>query len=198
MVPVSTLGPRKFQLFDPAKVVVFSFRESRMSIITVVFYTAAIIGVFLSLYALHVENESLESTKNNSEFTATCDIGEAISCSKVFTSEYGRLFHQFGLPDYPNAFYGFLYYCIIMILMMFNSRNSYDDLLLILASISMMLSAYLAYVLANILNTICIVCFMSYFCNACIFFSVAFTVLAKNNIKVKTTNIDIKRISKSK
>jgi len=151
---------------------------------------AAITGLLLSLYALHVESESLESIRNDSDFTASCDISEAISCSKVFTSEYGRLFHKFGLPDYPNALYGLLYYCIIIVLVMINPDSIpsvYDDVLLILTIISMTLSAYLAYVLANILNTICIVCFLSYLCNACIFICVAYTAYRKNGPKVNST-----------
>ena len=165
------------------------------------FFTAAITGVLLSMYALQVENESLESIKNNSDFTATCDISDLISCSKVFTSEYGRLFVQFGLPDYPNAFYGLFYYCTIMILMLINSSvivTIYDDLLLTLATISMILSAYLAYVLANILHTICVVCFLSYICNACIFFSVAFAASTKNRSKHISSSIKLAKDLKVK
>ncbi len=156
------------------------------------FFIAAITGLLLSMYALGVEIESLESIENDSDFIATCDISESISCSKVFTSEYGRLFRQFGLPDYPNAFYGLFYYCTIMILMVVNSSVAvtiYDDFLLTLATISMILSAYLAYVLANILHTICIVCFLSYLCNACIFFSIAFAASTKNGSKSDSKSI---------
>ena len=41
-------------------------------------------GLVLSVYALHVEL----SRESNPDYRAMCDLGEAVSCSKVFTSRY--------------------------------------------------------------------------------------------------------------
>ncbi len=41
-----------------------------------------VFGLFLSVYALHVEL----SKERNPDYTAMCDLGESVSCSKVFTS----------------------------------------------------------------------------------------------------------------
>lgn len=41
-------------------------------------------GLVLSVYALHVEL----SRARDPDYRAMCDLGEAVSCSKVFTSRY--------------------------------------------------------------------------------------------------------------
>ena len=46
-------------------------------------FVVCIMGVVLSMYALYVEMTKLQ----NSDYRAMCDINEAISCSKVFTSK---------------------------------------------------------------------------------------------------------------
>lgn len=43
-----------------------------------------IFGLVLSVYALHVEL----SRERNPDYRALCDLGESVSCSKVFTSRY--------------------------------------------------------------------------------------------------------------
>lgn len=43
-----------------------------------------VFGLFLSVYALHVEL----SRERNPDYRAMCDLGESVSCSKVFTSRY--------------------------------------------------------------------------------------------------------------
>lgn len=51
-----------------------------------------VIGLLLSVYALHVEL----SRERNPDYRAMCDLGESVSCSKVFTSRY-VYFSLFGL-----------------------------------------------------------------------------------------------------
>eukprot|EP00795_Rhopilema_esculentum_P015457 gene15457-6707_t len=46
-------------------------------------FTTCIIGVILSLYALHVEI----AKEKDADFKAMCDISEKMSCSKVFNSK---------------------------------------------------------------------------------------------------------------
>lgn len=43
-----------------------------------------VFGLVLSVYALHVEL----SRERNPDYRAMCDLGESVSCSKVFTSRY--------------------------------------------------------------------------------------------------------------
>lgn len=43
-----------------------------------------VIGLILSVYALHVEL----SHERDPEYRAMCDLGESVSCSKVFSSRY--------------------------------------------------------------------------------------------------------------
>lgn len=43
-----------------------------------------VFGLVLSVYALHVEL----SRERNPNYRAMCDLGESVSCSKVFTSRY--------------------------------------------------------------------------------------------------------------
>lgn len=44
------------------------------------------LGLLLSVYALHVEL----SRERDPEYRAMCDLGESVSCSKVFSSRYVR------------------------------------------------------------------------------------------------------------
>lgn len=47
-----------------------------------------VLGLALSVYALHVEL----SRESDPDYRAMCDLGESVSCSKVFTSRYVYLF----------------------------------------------------------------------------------------------------------
>ena len=44
--------------------------------------TLCTVGLVLSVYALHVEL----SRERDPEYRAMCDLGDSVSCSKVFTS----------------------------------------------------------------------------------------------------------------
>ncbi|RDD41557.1 Vitamin K epoxide reductase complex subunit 1 [Trichoplax sp. H2] len=75
----------------------------------------SLVGLALSVYALHVETTK-ESNKN---YKAFCDFGASISCSKVFTSKYGKgfgliapIFGQHSSLNQPNSIYGIIFYCI--------------------------------------------------------------------------------------
>ena len=74
-----------------------------------VIQVCSIVGLAVSLYALYVEHQSAI----NLEYSALCDVQSlGISCSKVFSSEYGRIMYHFGLVsrssplNLPNAAYG--------------------------------------------------------------------------------------------
>ena len=62
----------------------FCFLKKKMADINAFFrFVTCVLGIVVSLYALHVEVSKFE----DKDFKAMCDISEAVSCSKVFTSK---------------------------------------------------------------------------------------------------------------
>ena len=151
---------------------------------------AAIFGLLLSVYALYVEHKAVEMPG----YKAACDI-EAIgvSCSKVFTSKYGRMMSYFGFVeedsdlDQPNAVLGILFYGITFILPYLTFiPGTISKLGMFLAScISCASSAWLGYILVYVLEDICLVCVSTYIVNA-IILVLAFSDLFCGSAKVKT------------
>ena len=124
------------------------------------------------MYALFVEHHA----RMDNDYKALCDISHKISCSKVFTSEYSRIFAKIGLfpqdsvLNQPNALYGVVFYIFIGVLSRFmESVPTAMYLLLVLSMASLVLSSYLAFVSFYILEDLCIVCATSYLCNFGIF-----------------------------
>lgn len=139
-----------------------------------IFLMLCVIGLALSFYALHVEHNAEE----DNEYVAACDISHRVSCSRVFLSEYGRIFSFLGIVpkqsflDLPNAAYGVCFYVLMALLRVFVKRNvAIIDLILLLAVVSMSLSAYLSYILTFRLEDICVVCYSTYLCNLMLFAS---------------------------
>uniref|UniRef100_A0AAY5L0X8 vitamin-K-epoxide reductase (warfarin-sensitive) n=1 Tax=Esox lucius TaxID=8010 RepID=A0AAY5L0X8_ESOLU len=78
-----------------------------------------VLGILLSVYAFHVETEK----SRDSNYRALCDISNSISCSKVFTSRWGRGFGLLGsifgndsAMNQPNSVYGILFYVFQLLL----------------------------------------------------------------------------------
>jgi vitamin-K-epoxide reductase (warfarin-sensitive) len=133
-----------------------------------------ILGICLSLYALYVEFQKELDT----DYTALCDISETVSCSKVFTSEQGKIWSYLGvipkdsLLDQPNAAYGVVFYIMVILVDSQPSKsNFFNTLLVLLGTSGVALSLYLGYVLLYVLHDTCIVCFGSYVCNFVIFWN---------------------------
>jgi len=152
------------------------------------FVLVSIIGLILSLYALHVEHSAIE----DSDFVAYCDISDGMSCSKVFLSPFGKIFSYLGLIseasilNQPNAFYGTIFYCLVGIIRIFaNKSELMCSVLLFMAVASIVLSAYLSFILAFILNDICVLCFSSYVCNMFLFLSCFTHLRTKKLVKEK-------------
>lgn len=127
----------------------------------------SIAGMVLSLYALHVEHESNKS----SEFKSLCDFSPEMSCSKVFNSEYGKIWSKLGLIpkdsllDQPNALYGFVFYCIIAATTFVRKNSIVAHIALFFGIFSVILSAYLGYILAFVMKHLCVLCVSTYVCN---------------------------------
>lgn len=134
--------------------------------------TATVVGSLLSVYAVYVEYEASQ----NDSFEALCDISDEVSCSKVFTSEYGKIFSYLGIVpkdsifDQPNALFGFVFYLAFLLLYLFLHHNDFGKLILLgMGVASMILSAYLSYILAEVLHDLCVVCLSTYICNFSLF-----------------------------
>ncbi|XP_037319302.2 vitamin K epoxide reductase complex subunit 1 [Pungitius pungitius] len=126
-----------------------------------------VLGLFLSAYALHVEL----SRERDPDYRAMCDLGESVSCSKVFTSRWGRGFGlvQFfvakdSLLNQPNSVLGLLFYTLQMGLGLSLSKEA--AALLVLSSwVSVAGSLYLASILTFVLGDFCMVCVSTYVVN---------------------------------
>ncbi|XP_047469780.1 vitamin K epoxide reductase complex subunit 1-like [Penaeus chinensis] len=126
-----------------------------------------LLGVALSLYALYVE--FLKEADENYE--AMCDINSYISCSKVFTSKYGRGFGIVGeylgkdhIMNQPNSIPGIMFYILILALGEIRSPTA-AKIQRGLVFTSNFMSLYLAYLLYFILHDFCIVCVSTYIVN---------------------------------
>uniref|UniRef100_A0A668TNK0 vitamin-K-epoxide reductase (warfarin-sensitive) n=1 Tax=Oreochromis aureus TaxID=47969 RepID=A0A668TNK0_OREAU len=124
-------------------------------------------GLVLSIYALHVE----VSRERNPDYRALCDLGESVSCSKVFTSRWGR---GFGLVQYfvakdsplnqPNSVLGIIFYTLQMGLGLSVSKKA-AAFLVFSSWVSVAGSLYLASILAFVLGDFCMVCVSTYIVN---------------------------------
>lgn len=148
---------------------------------------AAVLGCIVSLYAIYVEYMH----EQDDGYEAMCDIG-SVSCSRVLTSEYGHIFSHVGLfpkgslLDQSNAFYGFVFYCIIFFFSRQKERSSSIVFLnLALSTMGFTLSVVLAYILAAILVDFCIICVSTYVFNAVILFDCIMEVVRPARAKVE-------------
>ncbi|KAM6897904.1 vitamin K epoxide reductase complex subunit 1 [Xenentodon cancila] len=147
-----------------------------------------LLGLVLSVYALHVEL----SRERDPDYRAMCDLGESVSCSKVFTSRWGR---GFGLVQYfvakdsplnqPNSLLGIIFYTLQMGLGLFLSKKA--ALALVIASwISVAGSLYLASILAFVLGDFCMVCVSTYIINFALLYTNLKRRKAVEGMKEKT------------
>ncbi|XP_010865864.1 vitamin K epoxide reductase complex subunit 1-like protein 1 [Esox lucius] len=126
-----------------------------------------VLGILLSVYAFHVETEK----SRDSNYRALCDISNSISCSKVFTSRWGRGFGLLGsifgndsAMNQPNSVYGILFYVFQLLLGI--TVSAMAALILMTTSIlSVMGSLYLGYILYFVLKDFCILCVTTYALN---------------------------------
>ncbi|XP_042579233.1 vitamin K epoxide reductase complex subunit 1-like protein 1 [Cyprinus carpio] len=128
-------------------------------------------GILLSLYAFHVEREKTR----DANYRAMCDLSSSISCSKVFTSRWGRGFGLLGTifgndsaVNQPNSVYGILFYIFQLLLGL--TASAMAALILMTTSIaSVMGSLYLGYILYFVLKDFCVICITTYILNFILF-----------------------------
>ncbi|XP_041749387.2 vitamin K epoxide reductase complex subunit 1-like protein 1 [Coregonus clupeaformis] len=130
-----------------------------------------VLGILLSLYAFHVETEK----SRDSNYRAMCDVSDSISCSKVFTSRWGRGFGLLGsifgndsAMNQPNSVYGIVFYVFQLLLGI--TVSAMAALILMTTSIlSVMGSLYLGYILYFVLKDFCVICITTYALNFILF-----------------------------
>jgi vitamin-K-epoxide reductase (warfarin-sensitive) len=104
----------------------------------------AVIGLMIASYAWY-GHEKIMQDKN---FKAVCDISDRMSCTKTFTSEYGKFFGM------PLGFYGVGFYLTVLVL----NYLHYTQYIFYLAILSVVISGVLAYILYFKIKNICLVC----------------------------------------
>ncbi|CAG0892585.1 unnamed protein product [Cyprideis torosa] len=132
-------------------------------------YLSCIVGFILSAYTYYIE-KMFEHEEGH--YRPLCDISERISCSKPFMSEYGRGFGfiQSGPFSLENSLYGMIMYFTLFMLMMLIGRPCVPFILMVLIPVNAM-SFYLAYILAFVVEAICVICVTIYLINGWLLYS---------------------------
>ncbi|TRY57192.1 hypothetical protein DNTS_003275 [Danionella cerebrum] len=112
-----------------------------------------LLGILISLYAFHVEREK----SRDANYRAACDLSSAVSCSKVFTSRWGRGFGLLGrifgndsAVNQPNSL----------------TASAMAALILISSSLlSVVCSIYLFYIFSFVLEDFCLLCLATHVIN---------------------------------
>ncbi|XP_041575461.1 vitamin K epoxide reductase complex subunit 1 [Taeniopygia guttata] len=121
-------------------------------------------GAALSVYALHVEHE----VAKDPSYRAACDLGPSVSCTRVFSSRWGR---GLGLVEpvlggasalnVPNGAIGLIFYLLQGLLGV--RRGRVASVALVASSVaSALASLWLAGVLLFGLRDLCLVCLGTY------------------------------------
>ncbi|EGD83579.1 hypothetical protein PTSG_04186 [Salpingoeca rosetta] len=134
----------------------------------------ALAGVGVCAFALYVEHEAT----THEDYKAPCDISEHMSCTRVFTSQWGRgygiiapLLGEDSPLNMPNPYYGILFYVALLVKELVLPRSRVLDLMCFAATlVAVGMCAYLAYILAFVLEDFCAVCVSSYVINAALLF----------------------------
>ncbi|KAK6297736.1 hypothetical protein J4Q44_G00323190 [Coregonus suidteri] len=104
-----------------------------------------------------------------------CNVSYSISCSKVFTSRWGRGFGLLGsifgkdsAMNQPNSVYGIVFYVFQLLLGI--TVSAMTALILMMTSIlSVRGSLYLGYILYFVLKDFCVICITTYALNFILF-----------------------------
>ncbi|KAM6288807.1 vitamin K epoxide reductase complex subunit 1 [Aegotheles albertisi] len=125
-------------------------------------------GLALSVYALSVE----AAHARDPSLRAACDLGPAVSCTRVFASRWGRglglvepLLGRDSVANVPNGALGVVFYLLQALLGPVPGR--WPSLLLLgTSAVSAVASLWLGAVLVLALRDFCLVCVTTYVINA--------------------------------
>lgn len=144
----------------------------------------------LSMYSLLVEMKAEE----NPNYVAYCDINEHISCTKAFTSEYGKgfgilgkVFGEKSVLNQPNPLIGMIFYTLFFFLNMLGNKAAIYSMIG-LGALSNVMSLYLGYILMFILKDFCFICVATYVVNATLLF---FSIYKKNVAKLRKVESNV-------
>ena len=125
-----------------------------------------ILGLAVSFYAYKVER----MTEDDPFYEAVCDISEHVSCTKAFSSEYGRglgIFPVTSMLYLPNPLFGLIFYALVGALSCFTIYAT-SIMVMSLVVLSNFGTIYLVYV-SIVIQNVCLVCVSIYIINAILF-----------------------------
>lgn len=114
-------------------------------------YFIAMVGILLSVYSIYVERK----LRQNRDYKAACDLSNRMSCSRTFSTSYGK---TLGIS---NGVWGTLFYLGLIGLLYFG----YFDFVFYGALFGVFYSMRLAYILYVKLKNFCPVCSSIYLVN---------------------------------
>ncbi|XP_017077762.1 vitamin K epoxide reductase complex subunit 1 [Drosophila eugracilis] len=123
-------------------------------------------GLAISLYSLYVKMK----LKEDENYKPMCDVNENISCSLVFKSVYGD---GFGLSEItklssPNGAIGCVFY-VLYFLSSFFKHKWICLAQLIVCTLTLLLCAYLGFLLLFVFYDCCLVCLVIYIVHTWLF-----------------------------
>jgi protein-disulfide isomerase/uncharacterized membrane protein len=112
-----------------------------------------VVGFFTSLYAL-IEHVKLKQSGGS---PLSCDVNNLVNCSTALSSSYGQLF------EIPLGAYGMSFFGIIIALSLLSKLTDVSNKWigrwkLLVSSVGVIVSAFLAYISYGKLNVVCPVC----------------------------------------
>jgi len=146
-------------------------------------------GLGISAFALWAEMKSDE----DGDFIPPCDLGEDLSCSVMFNSQYGTGLGLVGKivgprhpANQPNNVYFAIFYATYLFLSLFNYKFiATFQILLSLCAVGV--SGYLGYILGFILKNVCVVTVAT---GAVNFLLLSFTLCKRSALKPKPLKED--------
>ncbi len=113
-------------------------------------------GILLSIYAFYVENKN----RKEKSYKPVCDITEKVSCTKAFSSQYGKIL------GISNSAIGIFFYLLILILSITNQIK----IIFYFSVLAFTGTIYLSYISYFRLKNFCLVCTGIYIINFLLLF----------------------------
>ena len=146
----------------------------------------ALTGLAISLYTAYIYTQK----RNDPEYEAYCDISDTMSCSNVIMSRYSKGFgllegvldsdNMLNIPNFILGIFFFIVYSLVTL------TGYFTFLLFPAATMSLLMSVYLFYILNVVMKVHCMVCYASYaICFALFLIEFKATFSPSVNIKVK-------------
>ncbi|KAH8372707.1 hypothetical protein KR009_003234 [Drosophila setifemur] len=132
-------------------------------------------GLAISLYSLYVKFKLGE----NENYRPMCDVGDNVSCSLVFKSQYGDGFglstkifgRQMPKLNPPNGAFGCAFYLMYFLSSFFEQRWLCLAQLVV-CSLALLLCVYLGFLLVFVFYNCCVVCLTIYIIQSWLFLEV--------------------------